>query len=223
VLRVEGWATVVDDASNDDLIRMVSDALGGRGAARARLLETAAISRARRDSDLDALLDDLARRAAHDDDEALELVLEIVHRLGLARPAITSLTFDLALVDDVAQATLVTVERRIGSYEARSKFRTWLYTVARNETLMALRRRQLETVDQAPVETSRLSSVIAGRQTIKNAVEALPEPYRETLLLQLYGDLDYDAIAERLDVPVGTIRSRLAKARTLLRSALEVT
>lgn len=180
----------------------------------------AAVARTTRARSLDVVLDDLARRAAGGDESALELVLELVHRLGLARPAITSIVFDAALVDDVAQAALVTTERRIDSYEGRSKFRTWLYTVARNEALMALRRRQAEPVEEPPGASARFSSVVAGRLTIEALVDSLGEPYRETLRLQLYDNLDYDAMADRLGVPVGTVRSRLAKARDLLRVAL---
>lgn len=204
------------------LAQLVTEATSGSGSARAQLLEAAAISRASRSAELDLLLDDLAVRAGQGNDIALELCLELVHRLRLARPAITALIMDNALVDDVAQAALMTVERRIGSYERRAKFRTWLYAVARNEALMALRRRHAEPVDEEamPDAPTRFSSMVASRQTIKAIIDALPHPYRETLTLQVYEDLDYDAIAARLDVPVGTIRSRLAKARELLRSAL---
>ena len=209
--------------ASDDLRALVEDVVGRRPAARARLLEMAAASRAGRDGRLDTALDDLAARAAAGDEAAVEAVLEVVHRLGLARPAITSIILDHALVDDVAQSALVAVERRIGSYEGRSKFRTWLHTVARNEALMAVRRRQAEPVDEVPEAPggTRFSSVVASRQTVKAVIDGLPEPYRETISLQLYEDLDYDAIAARLDVPVGTVRSRLAKARDLLRTALE--
>jgi RNA polymerase sigma-70 factor, ECF subfamily len=209
--------------ATDDLGPVVADVVAGRPAARARLLELAAASRAAKDGRLDTALDDLATRAAAGHDGATEAVLELVHRLGLARPAITSIVLDRDLVDDAAQATLVTVERRIGSYEGRSKFRTWLHAVARNEALMAVRRRHAEPVDEVPEPGggTRFSSVVAGRQTVKAVVEGLPEPYRQTLVLQLYEDLDYDAIAERLDIPVGTVRSRLAKARDLMRAALQ--
>jgi RNA polymerase sigma-70 factor (ECF subfamily) len=148
------------------------------------------------------------------------LLLELVHRLGLARGAITSIIFDTALVDDVAQMALIAVEQRIGSYEGRAKFRTWLHTVARNEALMMLRRRQAEPVEHLPESSARFSSVVVGRLAIEDVVNGLPEPYRETLRLQVFANLDYDAIAQRLDVPVGTVRSRLAKARELLRNAL---
>jgi len=214
---------VDDGPAGDDLGAVVEDVVAGRPGALARMLELAAASRAGRDGRLDTVLDDLATRAAAGNEAAVEAVLELVHRLGLARPAITGITFDQALVDDAAQAALVTVERRIGSYEGRSKFRSWLHVVARNEALMAVRRRHAEPMDEVP-ETpggTRFSSVVATRQTVKAVIEALPEPYRETISLQLYEDLDYDAIAARLDIPVGTVRSRLAKARDLLRTALE--
>jgi len=71
-----------------------------------------------------------------------------------------------------------------------------------------------------PESSARFSSVVVGRLAIEDVVNGLPEPYRETLRLQVFANLDYDAIAQRLDVPVGTVRSRLAKARELLRDAL---
>jgi RNA polymerase sigma-70 factor (ECF subfamily) len=203
-----------------DCAGLVGDALRGGGAARARLIETVVIARARRAPALDTILDDLATRAAGGDDAATELLLELVHRLGLARVAITSIIFDTALVDDVAQMTLIAIERRITSYEGRAKFRTWLHTVARNEALMTLRQRQVEPMEQLPESSARFSSVVVGRLAIEEVVNSLPEPYRETLRLQVFANLDYDAIAQRLAVPVGTVRSRLAKARELLRNAL---
>jgi RNA polymerase sigma factor (sigma-70 family) len=75
-------------------------------------------------------------------------------------------------------------------------------------------------MEQLPESSARFSSVVVGRLAIEEVVNSLPEPYRETLRLQAFANLDYDAIAERLAVPVGTVRSRLAKARELLRNAL---
>src|SRR5205823_11086230 len=169
------------------------------------------------------VLDDLARRAAGGDPRATELVLEVVHRLRLARSAITPIVTDEAAVEDVAQATLVAGERRIGSYEGRSKFRTWLFTVARNEALMAVRPRKsdAEPVAEPPASSARFSSIIAFQVTLEALVDGLAEPYRETLRLQLFENLDYANIAARLGVPVGTVRSRLAKARQQLWAAME--
>lgn len=202
-----------------DAAALVADALG-KPAARGELLTTAARWRVARDPALDGVLDNLASRGAAGNDAALELLLELVHRLGLARPPITSVILDAGLVDDVAQAALVAVERRLHTFEGRAKFRTWLHALARNEALMAVRKRQAEPVGEVPESAARFSSVIAGRMTIDALVEGLAEPYRETLRLQLYDNLGYDEIAARLAIPVGTVRSRLAKAKELLRQAL---
>ena len=213
-----------------EIEHLVADAAKGSATARRELLEQALLHRGS-NAELDPLLDVLAMHAAAGEDVAIELLLEVVHRLGLARPAIAKLLPDPSSVDDAAQATLMTVERRISSFEGRSKFRTWLYTVARNETLMMLRRRQPTPSDPtdpnsemggaAEAGGGRFSSMIVSRQTIHQLVEALPEPYCETLKLQIYTNLDYDQIAEKLAIPVGTVRSRLAKARELLRPQIE--
>ena len=205
-----------------DLAAVVTAALGG-GPARAQLFELAAAGRTSNDGSLDVILDDLAARAASGDDAATELVLELVHRLKLARAAIAPIVSDPMAADDVAQTTLVAVERKIGSYEGRSKVRTWLFTVARNEALMAVRPRKsdAEPVAEPPASAARFSSIIAFRVSMETLVDGLPEPYRQTLKLQIFDNLDYDAIAARLGVPIGTVRSRLAKARQLLWDAMK--
>jgi RNA polymerase sigma-70 factor (ECF subfamily) len=205
---------------DEDLAGLVTAAIAG-GPSRARLFEVAAAGRTSRDGSLDVVLDDLARRAVGGDDGATELVLEVVHRLGLARSAITPIVSDATAVDDVAQATLMTVERRIGSFQGRSKFRTWLFTVARNEALMTLRPKSAEPVAEVPAGGARFSSIVAFQVTMEGLVDGLPDPYRGTMRLQAFENLDYEAIAARLGIPVGTVRSRLSKARDLLWSAMK--
>lgn len=195
-------------------------ALAG-GSARARLFEVAAASRTSRSLDLDAILDDLGPRAAAGDDASLELLLELIHRLGLARSAIAPVVSDAASVDDVAQTTLMAVERNIASYAGRSKFRTWLFSVARNEALMSVRPRRAEPVAEPPETSARFSTVVAFRITMEALVDSLAEPYRETMRLQVFEGLGYEEIAARLGVPIGTVRSRLAKARDLLWAAMK--
>jgi RNA polymerase sigma-70 factor, ECF subfamily len=205
-----------------DLAALVTAALDG-GTARAQLFEVATSGRTTNDGSLDVVLDELAKRAAAGNDSATELILELVHRLKLARGAIAPIVSDPTAADDVAQSTLVTVERKISSYEGRSKFRTWLFTVARNEALMAVRPRKsdAEPVAEPPAAAARFSSIVAFRVSIEALVESLPDPYRETLKLQVFENLGYDAIAVRLGVPIGTVRSRLAKARQLLWDAMK--
>jgi RNA polymerase sigma-70 factor (ECF subfamily) len=204
---------------------LVDEALGGSRSSRAEVVRRALCAT----DDLDDLLDAVATRAAEGRPAALELLLELVDRLQLTRPPIARLITDSATVDDVAQATLSTVQRHIASFQGRSRFRTWLWAVARNAALMQLRRRADElSADPdaadgdgpAPAGTPRMSSVVATRQTIQTAIAALPDHYREALELQVYEQLDYAEIADRLQIPVGTVRSRLAKARELLAERL---
>ncbi len=173
----------------------------------------------------DRVLDALALEAARGSVDVASTLLAAVHQLGLARPAITRLILDPATIDEVAQSTLVQVERNITRFESRSKFRTWLYSIARNEALMRLRRdanrpAPSEQLDSIVASGARMSSVIATRETVRQALEQLPEPYRQTMLLRTDDGLDYAEIAAALEVPVGTVRSRLAKARDLLSDQL---
>lgn len=214
-----GWLVRKVVTVGEALQELVTAALEGP-AGRAYLVQQVAIARAERDPVFDELLDEIARRAAAGEEAALEVLLETVHRLGLHRPAITALIFDAAAVDDVAQLSLVAIERHVGSFQGRSKFRTWLHSVARNQALMALRRRADEPVEELPEVSGRFSSVVVGRLRIETVVDSLPEPYASTLRLQLFDSMDYEAISSRLGVPVGTVRSRLAKAKELLRESL---
>jgi RNA polymerase sigma-70 factor (ECF subfamily) len=204
-----------------DVTALVGAAVDG-GPSRFRLFEVATAWRTSKDPALDLVLDDVAARAANGDDAALELLLELVHRLQLTRSAILPIVHDPTAAEDVAQAALVAVERKIGSYEGRAKFRTWLFTVARNEALMAIRPRKsdAEPVAEPPAASARFSSIVAYRVTMETLIAGLPEPYQETMRLQVFENLDYDGIAARLQVPIGTVRSRLAKARDLLWTAM---
>lgn len=182
----------------------------------------------RHDERFDGILDRLAAAASTGSQPATELLLITIHQLGLARPSILRLIVDPRQVDEAAQSTLVAVERGIGTFHGKSRFRTWLFTVARNEALALLRSASRTADDQAFEETAaaevrptaRLSSVIASRATVQEAVDSLPSPYRETLELRVRSQLEYPEIAEQLGVPVGTVKSRIAKARGLLVSEL---
>jgi RNA polymerase sigma-70 factor (ECF subfamily) len=202
----------------------VAETLAGSKTARADLLLRAATST----DELDPILDAVAAVAADGNELALEVLLELVSRLELARPPIARLITESATIDDVAQATLSAVERNIVGFEGRARFRTWLWTVARNAALMHLRRRteeQFPETDGAydpapPLGTRRMSSVIASRQTINGLIAALPDHYRAVIEMQVYEQLDYAEMAARLNVPIGTVRSRLAKAREILAEGL---
>jgi RNA polymerase sigma-70 factor (ECF subfamily) len=116
------------------------------------------------------------------------------------------------------------------TYEPSAKFTTYLFHVARNMCIDVLRRRkrwnlhQLDTeidiADDAPAPTLPLDQGDLERK-IKQAMEELPEPYREVVHLRVIEDLAYEDIAQILECPVGTVKSRLHSGLGLLRQILK--
>ncbi|KAA1415845.1 sigma-70 family RNA polymerase sigma factor [Nocardioides humilatus] len=198
---------------------LIQAAASGDGAARSSVVTDYAAAGS---DERVAILDALAVLGAAGAVPATEVLLELVHKHRIAQPAITSLLVDPADIEDAAQLTLITVMEKIAQFEGRSRFQTWVRAIARNEALQVLRRKQRKsepTGDEVPelaAFSRRLSSVVADEHAVRQALERVPEPYREALVLREFDGLGYDEIAERLGVPVGTVRSRIARARDLL-------
>jgi RNA polymerase sigma-70 factor (ECF subfamily) len=134
------------------------------------------------------------------------------------------------LVEDLAQETFVRALRAIGTFgdDGRNRLSSWLLTIATRVALDALKRRALPT---QPL--GELSDIVPGtrraddelerrslREAIGEAVERLPVGYRAAFLLREVHGFEYEAIAEALDIDVGTVKSRLSRARAALRAAL---
>lgn len=132
--------------------------------------------------------------------------------------------------DDAAQEAMIRVVRNLDRFDGRSAFGTWVYRIATNTALDELRKRkrrpQLRPVDDdderhPPPEPAdqiadrRIDSV-ADRITIDAAFAELPDEFRAAVVLRDVGDLDYAEIAEVLDLPIGTVKSRIARGRRLL-------
>lgn len=129
--------------------------------------------------------------------------------------------------DDAVQETMIRVVRGLDSFDGRSSFSTWVYRIATNTSLDELRKRNrrphLRLVDadhQAPDEVDELAhrrvDAVADRLSIDHALAALPEDYRAAVVLRDVLDLDYTEIAAVLEVPVGTVKSRIARGRARL-------
>ncbi|MEO6570492.1 MAG: sigma-70 family RNA polymerase sigma factor [Ilumatobacteraceae bacterium] len=132
--------------------------------------------------------------------------------------------------DDAAQEAMIRIVRGLHAFDGRAAFGTWAYRIATNTALDELRKRkrrpQLRLVgdddDSAqppePVDdlAHRLVDGIADRLDIDAALAALPEEFREPVVLRDVGDLDYAEIAAALDIPIGTVKSRIARGRRLV-------
>ncbi len=175
-------------------------------------------------------LDALALRASHGDREALEDLLAAV------QPRVRRICGRMLLypedAEEAAQEALLLVSTKIGSFAGRSKFTTWLHSVASNSarsTYRTLKRRAAErTTDELPVHSDpRTTSVIAGsRLDLLDALEVIGASNPglvEALVLRDVQQLEYADIADLLDIPLGTVKSRIHQARQTIRPLLQVT
>ena len=162
------------------------------------------------------VLDPVAALAAEGNRLAVELVVWAVDELALARPTIRALVLNEADADDVAQDVLIAVAEGIGSWQGDGRFTSWLHPVARNRAIGFLRRkRETAALDDDHGDAHRISSMIATRSAVDAAIRAIPEPYREAVVLRDIEDLSYVAIADRLGIEVNTVRSRISRGRAL--------
>ena len=160
---------------------------------------------------------------AHD---ALSALLSLLDRHGLARPALRRLLIAPQDIEDAEQATLAAVALGLASFDGRSAFTTWMFAVAQNEARMLLRARSRRpstpVADPTPAPfLARLSSVLADRDLLERTMAGLPDSQADPLRLREIEGLEYEEIARTLDIPVGTVRSRLSRGRATL--AAEVT
>lgn len=129
--------------------------------------------------------------------------------------------------EEACQDTLLAVARGIGRFEGRSEFRTWLYRLAANRarsTYQRLRQRFLAEAAGVALPDRpdpRRTSVVAGtRLDLLDALDGLPADLAEMATLRDVLGLTYREIATLLDVPEGTVKSRIHEARRRLREKL---
>lgn len=136
----------------------------------------------------------------------------------------------LAEVEELAQETFVRLFRALPRFvpEGPGRLTRWVITVTTHLGVDVLRRRRLltEPLDGAePAALATIASDPATRSylagTVARAVAALPAPHRAAFVLRAYYDLELDEIAEVLEIELGTVKSRLSRARAALRVALE--
>ncbi|MCU1394248.1 MAG: putative polymerase subfamily sigma factor [Ilumatobacteraceae bacterium] len=140
---------------------------------------------------------------------------------------------------DAAQDAMIAIVRSLAKFDGRSSFSTWAYRIATNASLDELRRRRRRpvpgfdapgrqrddagdapTVEHADPDAGLRVDAIGDRLLLDEALAALAEDFRVPVVLRDVGDLDYAEIAELLAVPVGTVKSRIARGRAQLAVSL---
>jgi RNA polymerase sigma-70 factor (ECF subfamily) len=138
---------------------------------------------------------------------------------------------DVDLAEDLTQETFMRVWQHLPELRSQRALKAWVFRVARNEFLQHRRRAGLDTVgfdgcaeaqrgDPAAPDPQMSLERKALRRAIRTAVDRLPDHYREVIVLYNLDGLSLAQIAEVLGVPVGTVKSRRAKAFTRLRHLL---
>jgi RNA polymerase sigma-70 factor, ECF subfamily len=144
------------------------------------------------------------------------------------------LTKNRADAEDLVQETYVRAIRAMGRLRSDSNVKSWLFTILRNTWLNELRQRRKapesvdvegEEVHASLVDEDAISPHDAyvgelERRHVREAIQRLPEEAREVILLREWEEMSYQEIATVLDCPVGTVMSRLARARSKLRNLL---
>lgn len=134
--------------------------------------------------------------------------------------------------EDVVQDAFLQALRKLDTFQGNSQFYTWLFRIARNTAISKLRRKKptvslestaseqrLDFPDDGPTPSTEMER--RERQTgLMRAMDQLSGEHREILILREMEEQNYETISEILDLPVGTVRSRLHRARSQLKELL---
>jgi RNA polymerase sigma-70 factor (ECF subfamily) len=170
-------------------------------------------------------LDELAADARTNPD-ALQLLLTTIADRRLAEVSVRKVHFDQARIDDGTQEAILAVAGGISGFRGDSSFLTWLDRVAVNAALAMKRRAQRlsEPVSNDVPEhqewARRVSSIVADEVMVEQAFAKLTAQHQEVIRLREMEDLSYEDIAAQLELAVGTVRSRLNRARAELAAHL---
>ncbi|MDY0066532.1 MAG: RNA polymerase sigma factor [Steroidobacteraceae bacterium] len=179
---------------------------------------------------------ELTARAAAGDDYAFEVIMRRHNRL-LFRTA-RGVIKDDAEAEDVVQDAYLRAWRALGSYRNESRLATWLVRITVNEALGRLRRKSAQVI---PLETamahdeSEIQSLLADesdrgpeqsairsqvRKLMESRIDHLPEAFRIVFILRAIEEMSVEEVAQALEIPEATVRTRFFRARSLLRESL---
>jgi len=142
------------------------------------------------------------------------------------------LTHDPTEAEDLVQETYAKALRGFPSFQPGTNFRAWIYRILRNTFLTS--RTGLKATAMVPLDAEDADELPGGPETpetvfisnseqqlLQEALEALPVHFREILLLCEAEEMSYQEISETLSIPIGTVMSRLSRARKALREILQ--
>lgn len=186
------------------------------------------------DRDIDQLL---VERAQKGDQKAFGLLVAKYQR-KLAR-LLSRMVRDASEVEDLAQETFIKAYRALGSFRSESAFYTWLYRIGINtaKNYLAAQGRRVPTTTELDAEEAegfddsgllrdldtpeRLMQTRQVAEVVNAAMLALPDDLRAAIMLREIDGLSYDEISEVMNCPIGTVRSRIFRAREAIAEKLK--
>jgi RNA polymerase sigma-70 factor (ECF subfamily) len=179
--------------------------------------------------------------AQRGDMDAFRVLLEMFQD-RVMRVMTSVLRCDRAMAEDMCQEVFLRVHKGLPGFDGQVRFVTWLHTISMNVAISEYRRRRAQkrdrrtlSIDMPIAGTDDLFITPTGRETdpgerahqheflakVRACVQELPEEFREAVLLRDMESLSYEEIATVLDLPIGTVRSRIHRGRLLLQAMLK--
>lgn len=179
---------------------------------------------------------DLISRALNNEQSAYQGLMKKYRRL--VQNLIFKMISNKDDVDDLTQEAFIKAFRSLDKFDKEYAFSTWLYKIASNNCIDYLRKKKLNTISidkeisqtdedlrfEIPDEDYKPDKriILSQREDfLMAAIESLPEKYKSVILLRHKEDMDYDEIARTLDIPIGTVKAHLFRARELLNKYLK--
>lgn len=134
---------------------------------------------------------------------------------------------DVEFVDDISQDVFISVYHKLGEFRFESKFTTWLYRITVNKCRDYLRKKRVRSIfvpikdSDTEYGTGPFSENVDIPNLVRSAIEKLPEKLRTPLVLRDIDGFSYKEIADQMGTEVGTIKSRIFRARENLKLILE--
>jgi RNA polymerase sigma-70 factor, ECF subfamily len=170
----------------------------------------------------------LVERCQHGDDAAFE---ELVDRYkDLVYGLVYRLAPERSDVDDLAQDVFLKVHRGLPYFRGEARLSTWIFRIVQNVCNEARAhrwrearqtRQRNEDTDREPGAADRAFADVELRDRLRKAIAKLPEQYRFVIAAHYLKGVQYEALAEMLDVPLGTVKTHLYRAKRRLRELLE--
>lgn len=189
-----------------------------------------------RDSDQSQQDREWAQRAKEGNEVAYQKIVDR-YRKSL-HYYISKMVRDQKVVEDLVQETFMKAFDNISSYSTDYAFSTWLYRIAKNHTIDYLRKKKLNTLSiDEPVQTKEGEMQMElpdkkeetdrdvirkqRKKIIQQAIDNLPDKYQSVIKLRHMQEKSYQEISDELDLPLGTVKAHIYRARELLYKALK--